>query len=84
MVPSIYENDIEAITQVLHSELLVQGKHVEMLERNFENFTSSTHAIAVSNGSAGRHLALMALDVRKGDESIKYISEIVIKTINRC
>ncbi len=70
MVPDIQESDIEALVDVLRSGKLVQGLKVEELEIGICKLTGSKHAIAVSNGTASLHLALVALGIGKGDEVI--------------
>jgi perosamine synthetase len=70
MVPDIREEDIEAVVRVLRSGMLVQGEQVAALEKQFAEYTGASHAIAVSNGTASLHLALVALGVGPGDEVI--------------
>lgn len=54
------------------------GDYVERFERTFAEACSSDSAIAVCNGTVALHLALLALDVRPGDEvlvpSLTYIA----------
>ncbi|MCP3876698.1 MAG: DegT/DnrJ/EryC1/StrS family aminotransferase [Desulfobacteraceae bacterium] len=66
-VPSIEEDDLEAVRKVLTSRFLVQGSHVAAFERSVADYLGSEYAIAVSNGTAALHLSLNALDVRPGD-----------------
>lgn len=70
MVPSIEEEDIHAVEEVLRSGMLVQDKKVAELEKSIKNIVSTTHAMAVSNGTASLHLALLALYIKNGDEVI--------------
>jgi perosamine synthetase len=44
------------------------GKYVDRFEAELAAATGVDHAVAVVNGTAALHLALMALDVRPGDE----------------
>jgi dTDP-4-amino-4,6-dideoxygalactose transaminase len=46
------------------------GPRVAALEERFAELTSSTRALAVSNGTAALHLALLAIGCRAGDEVI--------------
>lgn len=46
------------------------GKYVEMLEEKFAAFCGAPHAVAVINGTAALHVALLALGVGPGDEVI--------------
>lgn len=72
--PQIDENEVEAVTQVLKSGVLTaglgDGPMVTRFEKNFANFVEAEYAVAVSSGTAALHLALLAVDVGKGDEVI--------------
>jgi dTDP-4-amino-4,6-dideoxygalactose transaminase len=68
--PDIRQADIDAVTEVLMSGMLVQGVNVNKFEDSFCRVTGSKSAIAVSNGTATMHLALIALGIGKGDEVI--------------
>jgi perosamine synthetase len=70
MIPSVLEKDIEAAAAVLRSGMLIQGKHVVALEKKIQAITGAAHAVAVSNGTATLHLALLALGIGPGDEVI--------------
>lgn len=66
-VPLIEEDDLAAVREVLLSGMLVQGPRVAAFEAAVASRAGVTHAVAVSNGTAALHLALLALDVRPGD-----------------
>lgn len=66
-IPSIEDDDLRAVQEVLLSGLLVQGAHVSDFERLVAEYVGTKHAIAVSNGTAALHLALLALRVELGD-----------------
>lgn len=68
--PKIIKADIKAAADVLATGMLVQGKNVEIFEKRIAEFVGVKHAIAVSNGTATMHLALLALGIGKGDEVI--------------
>jgi perosamine synthetase len=68
--PGIEETDIERAVEVLRSGMLVQGKNVSAFEKLFAEYHNVKHAIAVSNGTATLHLALLAHGIGKGDEVI--------------
>ncbi len=70
MVPDIQQQDIDAVVNVLKSGMLVQGTNVEALETTISDLLNAKHAIAVSNGTASLHLALVAMGIGKGDEVI--------------
>lgn len=46
------------------------GKYIEMFENSFAKFCNVKHAIAANNGTTALHLALVALDLKPGDEVI--------------
>lgn len=62
----ITEDDIAAVTAVLRSEFLTQGPAVPAFEQAFAAYHQVKHAVAVSNATAGLHLACLALGVRPG------------------
>ncbi len=64
----ITEEDIKAVVDVLRSDFLTQGPQVEIFENLFSKAVDAPFAIAVSNGTAALHLAVLALDVRPGDK----------------
>lgn len=66
-IPAIAEDDLQAVREVLASGHLVQGPYVAAFERAVAEYVGCPYAIAVSNGTAALHLALLALDVRPGD-----------------
>jgi dTDP-4-amino-4,6-dideoxygalactose transaminase len=69
-IPHILRSDIDAVTSVLESGMLVQGKEVLKLESSVEKIIRTKSAIAVSNGTATMHLVLQSLGIGKGDEVI--------------
>jgi perosamine synthetase len=46
------------------------GKYVERFEQSFADFCGVKHAATCCNGTVALHLALMALNVKRGDEVI--------------
>src|SRR5207247_4093852 len=66
-VPSLEEDDLKAVYEVIASGFLVQGVHVGAFEKSVAKYVGAQHAIAVSNCTAALHLALLALDTRPGD-----------------
>lgn len=69
-VPEIGEEELEEVRKVFESKYLVHGDKVEELEELLKNYLGAKHAIAVSSGTAALHLALVALDIKPGDEVI--------------
>ena len=58
----------EAIGRVLQSGAFVMGREVAAFEAAFAEYTGARHCIAVSNGTAALHLALMACGLGAGDD----------------
>lgn len=60
-----------AVLRVLRSRWLTMGAEVQAFEEQFARLAGATHAVAVANGTAALHLALVALGVGPGDEVIQ-------------
>ena len=67
---TIEDDDIAAVTEALRGDFLTTGPTVEAFETAFAAKVGAQHAIAVSNGTATLHLAMMALGVGEGDVCI--------------
>ncbi len=63
---NITDEDIEAVNGVLRSEYLTQGPAIPAFEQAFATRHQTPHAIAVSNATAGLHLACLALGAGPG------------------
>jgi dTDP-4-amino-4,6-dideoxygalactose transaminase len=61
---------VAAASDAIRSGWWSAGPRVGELERRFGELTGARHAIAVSNGTAALHLALLAAGVGPGDEVI--------------
>jgi dTDP-4-amino-4,6-dideoxygalactose transaminase len=59
-----------ATERVLDSQQFVLGEEVRLLEQEIARYCSTRHAIGCASGSDALLLALMALDIRAGDEVI--------------
>ncbi len=68
--PAIGQDEILAVTEVLESGMLAAGERVAQFEQKFADYCSTTHAIAINNGTAALHAALLAIDIGLGDEVI--------------
>jgi dTDP-4-amino-4,6-dideoxygalactose transaminase len=66
-IPSIEDEDLRAVQEVLASGHLVQGPHAAAFEAQVAERAGTGFAVAVSNCTAALHLSLLALDVRAGD-----------------
>lgn len=67
---TIDREEIEAVTAVLASRWLSAGSVTRAFEQEFAAALGAPDAVAVSSGTAALHLAVLALDLRPGDEVI--------------
>ncbi|HHS93671.1 MAG TPA: DegT/DnrJ/EryC1/StrS aminotransferase family protein [Campylobacterales bacterium] len=65
--PSIHENTKKYIDDVLSFS---DNRKVEKLENAVKNFIGCEHALATTSGTAALHLAMCALDFKRGDKVI--------------
>jgi len=68
--PTITENDIQAVTDVLNSRHLEDGEIVEQFENKLKTYIGREYAVATTNGFSAIHLSLIALGVMENDEVI--------------
>jgi dTDP-4-amino-4,6-dideoxygalactose transaminase len=61
---------VAAVTKVLESQHFILGPEVETFEREVASLTGCEHAIACASGSDALILALLALEIGRGDEVI--------------
>jgi len=66
----IDEEDIAAVSEVLHSDWITQGSKVAEFEKEFASFVDARYAVAVNSGTAALHDACFAAQIEKGDEAI--------------
>lgn len=67
----LYKEEIEeAILKVARNCNFIMGNEVQELEKNLEEFTGAKYAVSCSNGTDALLLAMMALDIKPGDEVI--------------
>jgi dTDP-4-amino-4,6-dideoxygalactose transaminase len=67
---SIKKEIDETLIRVAESQYFILGPDVEKLESDICNYTKAKRAIGVSSGTDALLLALMALDIKPGDEII--------------
>jgi dTDP-4-amino-4,6-dideoxygalactose transaminase len=60
----------EAVLRVAESQYFILGPEVENMEKEFCQYLKCKHAIGVSSGTDALLLALMAIDIKPGDEVI--------------
>ena len=68
--PSITEEDISAVGEVLRSGWITTGPNAAAFERDFCEYVGCPHGVALASATAGMHLLLKALGVGPGDEVI--------------
>ncbi|MFY4808020.1 DegT/DnrJ/EryC1/StrS family aminotransferase [Aliarcobacter butzleri] len=67
----LYKDEIEsAILKVARNCNFIMGNEVQGLEKSLEEFTGAKYAVSCSNGTDALLLAMMALDIKPGDEVI--------------
>lgn len=68
---ALYKDEIEeAIFKVARNCNFIMGNEVEELEKSLEEFSGVKYAITCSSGTDALLLAMMALDIKPGDEVI--------------
>lgn len=68
--PSINEEDIAGVVDVLGSGWLTTGSKTSAFEKAFCDYTGCSDAVALCSATAGMHIALKALGIGPGDEVI--------------
>jgi perosamine synthetase len=68
--PDIDESDIDAVVSVLRSTQLSLGPKLPEFEEAFARYIGVSHGVALSSGTAGLHLSLLALGIGEGDEVV--------------
>lgn len=68
--PHITSDEIRAVTEVLQSGNLSLGPKYTLFEKEFAKKIGTRYACAVSSGTAGLHLAMIAAGISTGDEVI--------------
>ncbi len=78
-IPDLGGNEEKYVSDAVRSSWISStGGYVNRFEKEFSEFTGTQHTASVCNGTVALHLALLALDVRPGDEvlvpSLTYIA----------
>jgi dTDP-4-amino-4,6-dideoxygalactose transaminase len=68
--PDLGQAELDAVADVIRSKWLTMGELTTRFESTFAEFLGCRHAIAVTNGTAALHVALMSLGIGPGDEVI--------------
>ncbi|MGL5764466.1 MAG: UDP-4-amino-4,6-dideoxy-N-acetyl-beta-L-altrosamine transaminase, partial [Sarcina sp.] len=65
---SISECDIDEVVRVLTSGFLTTGPMVKEFEEKVANYVNAKYAVAITNGTAALHIAMLATGITEGDE----------------
>lgn len=60
----------ETLIRIAESQYFILGPEVEKMEKSFCDYLGSKHALGVSSGTDALLIALMAIDIKPGDEVI--------------
>lgn len=63
----IFEEDIEAVSDVLENGFLTQGEQVPLFENALCEYTGASFAVACNSGTSGLHIACLAAGVGASD-----------------
>lgn len=70
----------QAFAEIMTTTSFIQGRHVEVFEREFAEYIGARHAIGMANGTDALHLALRATGVGEGDEVITAANTFIATT----
>ena len=78
-IPDLSGNEAKYVQEAIESTWISSsGAFLDRFEAEFAEACGAKHSLAVCNGTVALHLALLALDVRPGDEvlvpSLTYIA----------
>jgi len=68
--PLFAGNEIKYLTDCIQSTWISSGKFVEKFEKRFATYCNVSYASTTSSGTTALHLALLALEIKPGDEVI--------------
>ena len=68
--PDLGQEEIDAVTDVLKSGMIAQGRRVKELEDAWAEYVGVRHAIAMSNGTVALMAIFAGLGLKEGDEVI--------------
>ena len=67
-IPSIGDEEKQAVMEVLESGWLTTGKKSAELEQSFSEITGADYALSVNSATSGLHLALESFKIKNGDK----------------
>lgn len=66
----ISDEDILSVKKSLKSNIITQGKYVDLFEKKINSFFGSKYSVAVSSGTSALHLSMLSLNLKKTDKVI--------------
>lgn len=63
----ITEDDVQAVTSVLRSDFLTQGRKIPEFENALASYAGAKHCVAVNSATSALHVACLALELGPGD-----------------
>jgi perosamine synthetase len=82
--PTLGPEEARAVSAVIESGYIAEGKIVQKFEKDFAGFLKVAHAASTSSGTAALHLTLLAMEVGPGDEVIipSYVCSALLNAVN--
>lgn len=68
--PDITQREIDAVVEVMKTNVLSIGPKIEEFEKKVANFAGTKYAVAVNSGTSALHLIVKSLNIKEGDEVI--------------
>lgn len=76
--PTIDEDEIKEVTSVLNSvDSIKETTKVEEFEESMAKFVGADYAIATCNGTTALHLAMSAIELKRGDKMLMSVNSFV-------
>ena len=63
----INHKDFAEVKKSLNSNFITGGEYVKKFEKAFKNYTNSNYAVTCSSGTAGIHIVLESINLKKND-----------------
>ena len=82
--PTLGAEESRAVSEVIESGYIAEGKIVNKFERAFAKFLGVEYAMSTNSGTAALHLILQAMGVGPGDEVIipSYVCSALLNAVN--
>lgn len=68
--PTIDDQEIQEVVDCLKSGWITTGPRVQKFEEDLKNYINCKHVLSLASATGGLYIALMALDLKPGDEII--------------